>query len=97
MSYENGPPTIGLSDIPASIIDRKLIIVSMSMFSGSRNPHNIWQFYCTRQLFFNIIPIHYAIVLHYFNNAARYNDTSVFVLCSCVSLYSVLSNCIALV
>ena len=52
-----------MTHISANNIDRKLIVVSMSMFSGSRNP-NMAIILC-QPLFFNMAATCYVLVLHY--------------------------------
>ena len=57
-------------------VDRKLIIVSMSMFSGSVNP-NMAIILC-QPLFLNVDATLFVLLLHYLTTAARNNDTRVF-------------------
>ena len=61
MVYVNPP-------VGANNIDRKLILVSMSLFSRSRNP-NMAIILC-QQLFFNMDATFYVLLSHYLNTAA---------------------------
>ena len=58
-----------MSNISANNIDRKLIIVSMPMFAGSRNPNMVITL--CQLLFFNMDATFYVLLLHYLNAAAR--------------------------
>ena len=57
-----------MSNMSANNIDRKLIIVSMSMFSGSRNP-NMAIILC-QPLVFNMAATCYVLLLHYITSRA---------------------------
>ena len=83
---------ISMYNISVNNTNRKLIIVSMSLFSGSRNP-NLTIALC-QPLFVNMDATFYVLELHYLNNAARNNEVF-FTLQS--YLISVSSNYIALV
>ena len=65
-----------MSHISANNLDRKIIIVSMSMFSGSMNS-NMAIILC-QLLFFNMDATCYVLVLHYLTTAARNTATCVF-------------------
>ena len=45
-SFKNGCHGLSMSDISANNIDRKLIIVYLSLFSGSRNPNMAIILFC---------------------------------------------------
>ena len=62
-----------MSHISANNIDRKLIILSMSMLSGSMNPYMV-NILC-QLLFSNMDATFYVLLLHYLTAAARNNAT----------------------